>query len=157
MSNFKKIVEFHKAFGLLHSDYHDPYAVEDEKLVKLRIGLIEEELNELKDAIKNNDFTEVRDAIGDLLYVTYGTASSFGINADEDYDVIHRSNMTKLCKTEDEAQETVEWYKNNNTVYDSPCYRKCDDDIHWVVYNKSSGKILKSINYTPVKFEKQEE
>ena len=49
----------------------------------------------------------LRDAIGDILYVVYGTAASFGINADKDYDIIHKSNMTKLCKTEMEAHLTV--------------------------------------------------
>ena len=153
MSNYEKIVEFHKAFGLVHNDDHEQSTLDDEALVKLRLGLIEEEFGELKEAIKERDFTEVRDAIADLLYVTYGTASSFGIHADKDFDVIHKSNMTKLCKTEDEAKETVQWYKDNKlSVYDSPNYRLSNDKIHWVVYNESTGKILKSINYQPVKF-----
>lgn len=152
MSNFNKIVQFHKAFGLLHNANHEQSTLDDDSLTKLRLGLIEEEFAELKDAIKERDFTEVRDAIADLLYVVYGTASSFGINADADYDVIHQSNMTKLCKTEEEATDTVQWYKDNNKVYDKPCYRLADDKIHWVVYNESTGKILKSINYIPVKF-----
>ena len=152
MSNFQKIVEFHKAFGLVHNDKHEQTTLDDDSLVQLRIGLIEEELNELKDAIKEKDFTEVRDAIADLLYVTYGTASSFGINADHDFDIIHKSNMTKLCKTEEAAKETVEWYKKNELKYDSPVYRLADDKVHWVVYNESTGKILKSIYYQSVKF-----
>ena len=153
MSNYEKIVEFHKAFGLVHNDDHEQSTLDDEALVKLRLGLIEEEFGELKEAIKERDFTEVRDAIADLLYVTYGTASSFGIHADKDFDVIHKSNMTKLCKTEDEAKETVQWYKDNKlSVYDSPNYRLSNDKIHWVGYNESTGKILKSINYQPVKF-----
>ena len=154
MSNYEKIVEFHKAFGLVHNDEHDQSSLDDEALVKLRLGLIEEEFSELKEAIKEKDFTEVRDAIADLLYVTYGTASSFGIHADKDFDIIHKSNMTKLCKTEEEAKETVQWYKDNKlSVYDSPKYRLSDDKVHWVVFNESSGKILKSIQYQPVKFE----
>ena len=153
MSNYEKIVEFHKAFGLVHNDEHEQSTLDDEALVKLRLGLIEEEFGELKEAIKERDFTEVRDAIADLLYVTYGTASSFGIHADKDFDVIHKSNMTKLCKTEDEARDTVQWYKDNKlSVYDSPNYRLSNDKIHWVVYNESTGKILKSIHYQPVKF-----
>ena len=152
MSNYEKIVEFHKAFGLIHNDRHEQSTLDDDSLVNLRLGLIEEEFSELKDAIKEKDFTEVRDAIADLLYVVYGTASSFGINADNDFDVIHKSNMTKLCKNEKEAKDTVEWYKKNNVVYDSPTYRLANDNIHWVVYNESTGKILKSIYYQEVKF-----
>ena len=152
-TNFEKIVEFHKAFGLQHNDQHDQSSLDDNTLVKLRLGLIEEEFNELKDAIKERDFTEVRDAIADLLYVVYGTASSFGVQADDDYDQVHKSNMTKLCETEEIAQETVEWYKKNEARYDSPNYRLSDDKIHWVVYNESTGKILKSIHYKPVKLD----
>ncbi len=152
-TNFDKIVAFHKAFGLKHSDQFDQASLDDDALVKLRLGLIEEEFNELKDAIKEKDFTEVRDAIADLLYVVYGTASSFGIDANKDFDIIHESNMTKLCKSEEIAKETVQWYKDNNSVYDSPTYRLGDDKIHWVVYNESTGKILKSIHYKAVQFE----
>tara|TARA_A100001015_G_C15001446_1_gene718684 strand:- start:1298 stop:1786 length:489 start_codon:yes stop_codon:yes gene_type:complete len=154
-TNFQKIIEFHKAFGLKHSDFHDQSSFDDKSLLKLRLGLIEEELNELKDAIEDRDFTETRDAIADLLYVVYGTASSFGIQADEDFDLVHESNMTKLCKTEKLAQKTVEWYKENEKRYDSPNYRLSDDKIHWVVYNESTGKILKSIEYKPVELKPQ--
>ena len=155
-TNFDKIKEFHAAFGLQLSETHDHSVLDNEKLLKLRVDLIAEEFKELQDAIHQKDFTEVRDAIGDILYVTYGAAASFGINADHDYDIIHQSNMTKLCKTEQEAIDTVSWYKEqydlDKTSYDTPDYRKSDDDIHWVVFNKSSGKILKSIHYKPVNF-----
>lgn len=155
-SNFKKIVEFHKAFGLDYHNEHQENCFDKKKLVKLRLDLIQEEFNELKEAIENRDFTEVRDAIGDLLYVTYGAAASFGINADKDYSTIHESNMTKLCKTQEEAIKTVESYKKKflegTSPYDSPDYKKSEDGIYYIVYNKSSGKVLKSINYTPVSF-----
>lgn len=155
-SNFKKIVEFHKAFGLDYHKNHQITCFDKKKLIKLRLDLIQEEFNELKEAIENRDFAEVRDAISDLLYVTYGTAASFGIDADKDYNIIHDSNMTKLCKTEEEAIETVKSYKKKflkgTSPYDSPDYKKSEDGIHYVVYNSSSGKVLKSINYTPVSF-----
>ena len=155
-SNFKKIIEFHKAFGLDYSKDHYKECFDNKKLIKLRLALIEEEFKELKHAINERDFTEVRDAIGDILYVVYGAAASFGIDADKDYDIIHKSNMTKLCKNEEEAIKTVEWYEKEyaegNSPYDSPAYRLSDDNIHYIVYNKTTGKILKSINYTPVKF-----
>ena len=155
-SNFQKIKEFHKAFGLDCRKDHYKECFDDTKLIKLRLALIEEEFKELKMAIQERDFTEVRDAIGDILYVVYGAAASFGIDADKDYDIIHKSNMTKLCKTEMEAHLTVEWYKKKYTEgespYDTPDYRLSDDNVHYVVFNKSTGKILKSINYTAVDF-----
>ena len=60
--------------------------------------------------------------------------------------------MSKVCTTEDEARETVEWYKKNETRYDSPTYRLSYDNQRYVVYNQSTGKILKSIKYTPANF-----
>ena len=153
-SNFKKIIEFHKAFGLQHKDEPQMNVFEDKKLVNLRISLIQEEVNELKDAIKDKDFTEVIDALGDILYVVYGSGSSFGIDLDKAFDLIHKSNMTKLCKSEEEAIQTVEWYKENESRYDTPAYRLSDDKKYYVVYNESTGKILKSINYKPVKFDR---
>ena len=60
--------------------------------------------------------------------------------------------MFFLFADEEEAQQTVNWYLDNRetTGYDSPAYRLGDDGVNWVVYNASTGKILKSINYTPV-------
>ena len=157
-TNFEKIVEFHKAFGLDYNETHQKNCFDNKKLIKLRLDLIQEEFDELKEAIKERDFTEVRDALGDILYVVYGAAASFGIHSDKDYDIIHKSNMSKLCISEEEAKKTVEWYKeqykNNKSPYDSPGFRKSNDNKYWVVYNKSTGKILKSINYTQVNFNK---
>jgi len=149
-TNFLKVKEFHNSFGLLQSnnfseDLLDPDI--NSKLIKLRIDLIQEELNELKEAIEQKDRIEVIDALTDILYVTYGAGVSFGANLDKAFSIVHDSNMSKLCKTEEEAINTVEWYKNNQNTYDSPNYRKSDDNKYWVVFNESSGKILKSINF----------
>ena len=97
------------------------------------------------------------DALSDILYVVYGAGASFGIDLDRSFNIVHESNMSKLCKTEDEAQKTVSNYERlwneKTSPYDSPDYRRADDGINWVVFNKSTGKILKSINYTPAKFD----
>ena len=68
----------------------------NEKIVKLRIDLIQEELDELKEAIKNNDLVEVADALTDILYVTYGAGHAFGINLDKCFEEVQKSNMSKL-------------------------------------------------------------
>ena len=154
-SNFKKVYDFNKCFGVSVSDTPQKNVFdENPDLVKLRLSLIQEEVRELQDAIKDKNFTEVVDALSDILYVVYGAGVSFGIDLNKSFDIVHESNMSKSCKTEEEAQQTVEWYNNNDTPYDSPDYRKSDDGKYWVVYNKSTGKILKSINYTPANFEK---
>ena len=155
-TNFQKIQEFHNASGLENHQEHqlDIFSEEKTGLIKLRLDLIQEEFNELKEAIQNKDFPEVRDAISDILYVVYGAAASFGINADRDYDLVHKSNMSKFCKTEELAQATVDSYKQKfeagTSPYDTPTYRLSSDGKYYVVYNMSTGKILKSIDYKPV-------
>ena len=153
-TNFQKIREFHQTSDLDNHFEHQLDVFDNKKLIKLRIALIEEELNELKEAINQRDFVEVRDAIADILYVTYGAAASFGINADNDYAKVHNSNMTKFCETKELAEKTVEEYKKKYSEgdlrYDTPSYRLSGDGKYYVVYNESSGKILKSINYKQV-------
>merc|ERR1712216_199730 len=111
------------------------------------------------DAMKEKDMVETIDALGDILYVVYGAGGAFGINLDRAFELIHKSNMTKLCKTEDEAKETVQWYRDHLTgpegkyPYDTPAYRLSPDGQYYVPFNESTGKILKSVNYSPVKFD----
>jgi|TARA_B100001093_G_scaffold502146_1_gene554718 predicted HAD superfamily Cof-like phosphohydrolase len=68
----------------------------NEKIVKLRFELIKEELEELKQAINDKDIKEVADALTDILYVTYGAGTAFGIDLDKCFDEVHQSNMSKL-------------------------------------------------------------
>ena len=152
MSNFKKVREFNRVFGVPeHSTPQLDISKSNPELTKLRMDLITEECREFVEAVDNHDFTEMVDALADILYVVYGAGASFGVDLNKAFDIVHKSNMSKVCKTEEEAQETVEWYRENKLdVYDSPAYRKSGD--YWVVYNKSSGKVLKSINYQRVNF-----
>ena len=154
-TNFEKVRdEFNPSFGVTTSVKPQYNLFEtDPALVKYRLDLIEEEFNELKDAIVKKDYTETVDALGDILYVCYGFFSAIGCDADKAFSLIHQSNMSKLCKTEEEAIETVKWYKNEDGRYDSPTYRKSPDGKYYVVYNKNTSKILKSIKYKTVTFE----
>ena len=153
-SNFEKVIEFSNTSNIPHHETPQLNIFnEDPAKVKYRLSLIEEEVQELRDAIQEKNFTEVIDALSDILYVVYGAGSSFGIDLNKTFDIVHKSNMSKFCKSEKEAQETVEWYKKNDSRYDFPAYRKsttCEN--LWVVYNRTTQKILKSINYTPAKF-----
>lgn len=150
-TNFRKVSHFNQAFGVDRSDTPNPTVFDQNPdLVKLRLSLIKEEVAELEEAIQNKDFTEVVDALSDILYVVYGAGDSFGVDLDEAYQIVHSSNMTKLCQTEAEAQETVSWYqKNKADVYPDPAYKPDAEGKYWIVYNKSTGKVLKSINYLP--------
>jgi len=93
MSNFNDVKNFMETYG---QEIKNKSEFPNEKIVKLRIDLIQEELNELKQAIKDNNIIEVADALTDILYVTYGAGHSFGINLDDCFAEVQRSNMSKL-------------------------------------------------------------
>ena len=93
MSNFNKVKTFMNTYG---QEVKNTPEFPDSKIVQLRIDLIQEELNELKEAINNNDIIEVADALTDILYVTYGAGHSFGVDLDSCFNEVQSSNMSKL-------------------------------------------------------------
>ena len=150
-NNFDKVRNFMRIMGQqVPSQPVKPETVEP--ITKLRISLIEEELNELKEAVKNNDFVEVLDALADILYVKYGAGAAWGVDLQKAFDLVHDSNMSKICSSQSEAEETVKWYKEHpEKGYPSPEYRPADEENNsFVVFEKTTGKILKSVNYKSV-------
>jgi len=95
MTNFEKVKEFMTTFG---QEVKDKAEFPNEKIVELRKKLIDEEFNELKDAINENNLIEVADALTDILVVTYGAGVAFGIDLDKCFKEVHRSNMSKLSE-----------------------------------------------------------
>ena len=93
MSNFEKVKKFMQTFG---QEVKDRAEFPDRKVVQLRYDLINEELDELKQAIRDKDMKEVADALTDILYVTYGAGHAFGIDLDKCFDEVQDSNMSKL-------------------------------------------------------------
>ena len=93
MSNFSKVGNFMKTFG---QDVKTKASFSTDKINKLRIDLIKEELEELTDAMNKKDLLEVADALTDILYVTYGAGHAFGIDLDKCFDEVQNSNMSKL-------------------------------------------------------------
>ena len=117
MSNFSKVGIFMKAFG---QEVKNKPAFSTDKINKLRLDLIKEELSELTDAMKNKDLLEVADALTDILYVTYGAGHAFGIDLDKCFDEVQNSNMSKL----DENGKPI--YNENGKVMKGPNYFKPD-------------------------------
>ncbi|WP_421809897.1 hypothetical protein [Flagellimonas sp.] len=137
------VAEFHYSFN--HPVKEKPM-IPAEKRVKLRIDLIQEELDELKEGIKNDDIVEVADALCDLQYVLSGAILEFGL-AEKFKDLfleVQRSNMSKACRTEREAIATVEHYQDNGI----PCHFEKRGN-YFVVYRNADKKIMKSISYSP--------
>ena len=117
MTNFEKVGTFMKTFG---QEVKEKSSLGSDKINKLRLDLIEEELGELKEAMKNNDLLEVADALTDILYVTYGAGHAFGINLDKCFEEVQNSNMSKL----DAAGEPI--YNDVGKVMKGPNYFKPD-------------------------------
>jgi predicted HAD superfamily Cof-like phosphohydrolase len=137
--------------GDFHRQFEAPVLsspeIPDADRCALKIRLIQEELNEIKDAIAESDMVEIKDGVADLLYVTFGLINEFGLTdcISQIFDEVHRSNMTKSCKTMEEAEETVKFYKTKDNT---ESYIKPVGDA-FVVYRTSDNKVLKSINYSP--------
>ena len=117
MTNFEKVGLFMSTFG---QEVKKKSELSVEKINSLRISLIQEELDELTKAIKENDILEVADALTDILYVTYGAGHAFGINLDKCFDEVQRSNMSKLGK------DGKPIYNESGKVMKGPDYFKPD-------------------------------
>ena len=126
MSNFSKVGIFMKTFG---QEVKDKPSFSSDKINKLRIDLINEELNELSEAMKNKDLLEVADALTDILYVTYGAGHAFGIDLDKCFDEVQNSNMSKL----DDNGKPI--YNDSGKVMKGPNYFKPDLNkfIKWTI------------------------
>jgi len=95
MTNFEKVGLFMKTFG---QEVKTKTSFSSDKINKLRVDLIEEEVEELKQAINKKDLQETIDALTDILYVTYGAGHAFGVNLDKCFEEVQNSNMSKLGK-----------------------------------------------------------
>ena len=117
MTNFEKVGLFMSTFG---QEVKKKSELSSEKINLLRLSLIQEELDELTKAIKENDILEVADALTDILYVTYGAGHAFGINLDKCFDEVQESNMSKLDK------QGKPIYNEHGKVMKGPDYFKPD-------------------------------
>ena len=115
MSNFSQVGVFMKTFG---QEVKDKPSFSTDKINKLRLDLIKEELSELTEAMNNKDLLEVADALTDILYVTYGAGHAFGINLDKCFDEVQNSNMSKL----DENGKPI--FNESGKVMKGPNYLK---------------------------------
>ena len=92
-TNFELVGDFMEAFG---QDVQFEPTWPDFNTRELRLELIQEELDELSDAVADRDMIQIADALTDLLYVVYGAGHAFGLDLDECFEEVHRSNMSKL-------------------------------------------------------------
>jgi len=142
----EEVEEFNNKMGKSWQNRDIP-TIED-KDAQFVIDFISEELEELKEAVKEKDIVGVLDALLDITYVGLGNgALVFGLKDKilPGYAEVQASNLSKICKTEEEAQQTV---IVRSEQQGEPChYEKVGDG--YVVYRTSDMKVMKSINYFP--------
>ena len=117
MTNFEKVGIFMKVFG---QEVKQNASFSTDKINELRLSLIQEEIQELVEAMNKKNLVEVADALTDILYVTYGTGHAFGINLDKCFEEVQNSNMSKLDKNGKPV------YNENGKVMKGPNYFKPD-------------------------------
>lgn len=137
------VAAFHKTFK--HPILDNPQ-VPDTNRCQLRVSLLAEELKELEEGIQNKDIVEIADALCDLQYVLSGAILEFGLAEKfrDLFDEVQRSNMSKACKSEEEAKATMALYQGQGVE----CYFEKEENLY-LVYRAGDRKTLKSINYSP--------
>lgn len=144
INSLNQVADFHKTFK---APILDTPQIPSEQRCELRVSLLQEELNELSEAIKANDLVEIADALCDIQYVLSGAVLEFGLG-DKFVDLfneVQRSNMSKACNTEEESQKTLEHYKQKDGT--EGYYKQVGDK--WVTYRNGDDKVLKSVGYSP--------
>lgn len=143
IDSLNQVAEFHTTFK---APILETPQIPSKDRCDLRVSLLQEELNELKQAIADNDLIEIADALCDLQYVLSGAVLEFGLGEKfvDLFNEVQRSNMSKACSTEEEAIATVKNYEEKGVAV---FYEKSGEKYN--VYRKEDNKVLKSINYSP--------
>jgi predicted HAD superfamily Cof-like phosphohydrolase len=137
------VSQFHDVFDLPVLDTPRVPSIER---CRLRLNLLEEELKELKKAIDDKDLVEIADAFCDLQYVLSGAILEFGLGPKFKhlFEEVQRSNMSKVCQTREEAEQTLTHYRTK-----SVSGYIVEKDNKYLVYRSEDHKVLKSVNYSP--------
>lgn len=129
LSNFESVGVFMHTFN---QEVKKEAEFPSEQICKLRVDLIDEELEELKEAIRDKDIVEVADALTDLLYVVYGAGHAFGIDLDACFNEVHRSNMSKL------GSDGKPMYREDGKVLKGPAF--FEPNLKQIVQGDKNGK-----------------
>lgn len=149
MNDFlEKVKCFHEMFN---APVLETPQIPSKERCDLRVTLIQEELDEMKEAIENGDVIEIADSLGDLMVVLCGSILEFGMGDkfNEIFENIHNSNMSKACVSQQEALATLSHYKQK----DGTEGRYEEVNGKYIVYRSADNKVLKSIGYSPASLE----
>ncbi|AQY22791.1 pyrophosphohydrolase domain-containing protein [Riemerella anatipestifer] len=144
IDSLNQVAEFHRTFN---APILDQPQIPSKERCELRVSLLQEELNELKQAIEDQNIVEIADALCDLQYVLSGAVLEFGLGEKfvELFNEVQRSNMSKACENEQQAEETVIFYKE--TKGEEAYYEKSGGKYN--VHRVSDDKVLKNKYYSP--------
>jgi hypothetical protein len=147
-TNFQRITKIRKFTQKFSANFDGLDKSEIQKFIKN----FDVSMQELEIAVADSNYVETIKYLCKLLYYSYEMSAYIGTNMDLAFDIVHFNNMSKLCFTEDIAEATVKYYvlNANKLGYDSPNYRLAPNGIHWIVFNESTKKILKSIKWKEV-------
>lgn len=154
MTNFEKVAYFNSLIGNAKGNLESP----DWEQLEAQFDIIRQEFEEMEASIKARDIKMLRDDIADVLVTTYGMAHRSGYDADLDMDLVNESNMSKFCRTQEEALQTGAKYETIDVQVE---YRNIDgliavvsriDQIGKDNKHYPKGKLLKSINYFDPRF-----
>ena len=148
LDSLRQVAEFHRTFH--HPVLPEP-AIPSPERCQLRVNLIAEELDELREAIENKDIVGIADALCDIQYVLSGAVLEFGLGEKFRalFDEVQRSNMSKSCNSPEEAEATRQYYLDRDGT---ESYIRQEGPV-WLVYRSSDNKTLKSVNYSPADLE----
>ena len=143
IDSLNQVAEFHKTFN---APILNTPQIPSKERCELRVSLLQEELNELKEAIADNNLVEIADALCDLQYVLSGAVLEFGLGEKFPalFNEVQRSNMSKACANQQEADETIAFYKEKGEEAFSEI---SGEKIN--VHRKSDNKVLKNKYYSP--------
>ena len=148
-SNFN-IINSHYNFNNDVKNYNNIKDLNVNKNLDEFIVIIQNVNSNFQSIIESCNIDSLRINLCKLLYYVNKMGAYIGINLDESFKIVHDSNMSKVCKSEELAKKTVDWYLENDNRYKTPAYR--ESEYGWIVYNEDTGKILKSIKYIPADF-----
>ena len=172
LSNYIKTCH-HKWNNLSYTEDTSKYIIhnlEDDDIIDLvnndGILSLNNVLNNLTDLFMNEQQIEYHElflkhlikfynkTLDKIVIKIFEMCNGFNIDIIQLFDIVHNSNMTKVCHNESDAESTVAWYKIHELRYKDPAYRKIhyNEKDYYVIYDKETKKILKSIKYNPAKF-----
>lgn len=146
--SINKVFTFIKTFT--PEQVNEKPTIPNKDLCNLRVALIQEELNELKEAINKEDCVSILDALIDLQYVLDGAFIVFGLKniKEKAFEEVHNSNMTKCCSNLEQVQETINFYKTVKNIKLEQKQIKINNKTYYILYNEI-GKLIKPLHYTP--------